>query len=163
MSHPIVLFDGVCGLCNRFVQFVLRHDSSDLFRFAPLQSALAAGILARHGVTPQTVDTTYVVQYVVQNVAQDPGPNVVHNSVQDGVRNSPPQQETLLTRSDAVLFVLEQLGGIWRLASRILGLLPRTVRDFAYNAIARRRYAIFGRSESCILPNPKDRDRFLDS
>src|ERR1700722_14003803 len=146
MSHPIVLFDGVCGLCNRFVQFVLRSDSSDLFRFAPLQSALAAGILARHEVTPQTV-------------AHD----VVQGSVQNGVRNSPPQGETLLARSDAVLFVLQQLGGIWRPVSRILGLLPRTVRDFAYNAIARRRYAIFGRSESCILPNPKDRDRFLDS
>ena len=159
MSHPIVLFDGVCGLCNRFVQFVLRSDSSDLFRFAPLQSALAAGILARHEVTPQTVDTMYVVQNVGQNVAHD----VVQGSVQNGVRNSPPQGETLLARSDAVLFVLQQLGGIWRPVSRILGLLPRTVRDFAYNAIARRRYAIFGRSESCILPNPKDRDRFLDS
>ena len=61
MSHPILLYDGVCGLCNRFVQFILRRDRDAVFRFAALQSAFAATILARHGANPSALDTVYVV------------------------------------------------------------------------------------------------------
>jgi len=138
MSHPILLYDGVCGLCNRFVQFVLRRDRNDFFRFASLQSALAAGILARHGVSPTDLDTVYVVI------------------------NSDLPDESLLSRSDAVLFVLKQLGTPWRAAAVSLQLLPKFLRDPAYNAIARRRYRIFGRSETCMLPRDQDQSRFLD-
>jgi predicted DCC family thiol-disulfide oxidoreductase YuxK len=86
MPHPILLYDGVCGLCNRLVQFILRRDPDRLFRFAALQSVLAGRILARHGVDAQDLDTVYVV-------------------VDYGLRD-----EELLARSDAVVFILRHLG-----------------------------------------------------
>jgi predicted DCC family thiol-disulfide oxidoreductase YuxK len=138
MPPPILLYDGVCGLCNRFVQFVLRRDRKATFRFASLQSALAGHILARHGSDPVPLDTVYVVL------------------------NYELPDERLLSRSEAVIFVLRQLGGLARFAAHLLHLLPRFLRDGCYNAIARRRYRIFGRSEVCTLPTDQDRDRFLD-
>jgi predicted DCC family thiol-disulfide oxidoreductase YuxK len=138
MSHPILLYDGVCGLCNRFVQFILRRDHNAIFRFAWLQSALAARILDRHGANPTDLDTAYVVA------------------------NHELPGEYLLSRSDAVLFVLKQLGGFWRAAAFLVQLLPKLLRDAAYNVVVRHRYRIFGRSEVCTLPRHQDRSRFLD-
>jgi len=138
MSHPILLYDGVCGLCNRFVQFILRRDRNALFRFASLQSALVARILARHGANPSDLDTVYIVlNYELPN-------------------------ELLLSRSDAVLFVLKQLGGPWPPAAFLLQLLPNFLRNSAYNFIASYRYRLFGRSETCMLPREEDQSRFLD-
>ena len=139
MPHPILLYDGVCGLCNRFVQFILRRDRNAIFRFASLQSSLAARILTRHGANPTDLDTVYVaLDY-----------------------NLP--DEYILARSDAVGFVLNQLGGPWRSAAFLLQLLPKFLRDLVYNAIARHRYRIFGRSDTCTLPRDQDHTRFLDS
>lgn len=146
MSHPILLYDGVCGLCNRFVQFVLRRDRHAIFRFVSLQSAFAARILARHGVNPSDLDTVYVVV--------NPDPN-------SGPSNGQPN-ESLLSRSAAVLFVLKQLPGLCQPAAFLLQLLPKFLRDRAYNAVARHRYRLFGRSEICPLPRDRDRSRFLD-
>lgn len=137
---PIILYDGVCGLCNRFVQFILRRDPDAIFRFASLQSAFAARILADCNLEPDQLDTLYVV------VNPDSGP----------------ASELLLSRSDAAIFVLKHLGAIYRLAAFSLQLLPKFLRDSAYNAVARRRYRIFGRSDNCPLPSPQDRNRFLD-
>jgi predicted DCC family thiol-disulfide oxidoreductase YuxK len=137
MPHPILLYDGVCGLCNRLVQFILRHDPNAIFRFASLQSSLAARILARHGANPSDLDTVYVV---------------VNHELPD---------ECLLSRSAAVVFVLDQLK-VSRPLTASVQLLPKFLRNAAYNAIARHRYQIFGRSETCILPNDQDRLRFLD-
>ena len=138
MDHPIVLYDGVCGLCNRLVQFVLRHDRHETFRFASLQSAFAARILTRHGANPSDLDTFYVV--------------VNHNNV----------HETMFARSDAVIYVLKQLGGIWRTASVILSITPRFLRDWIYTIVARNRYRIFGRYDTCPVPTAETRARFLD-
>jgi predicted DCC family thiol-disulfide oxidoreductase YuxK len=140
MPCPILLYDGVCGLCNRLVRFILRRDHQGKFRFASLQSALAARFLARHDLDPRDLDTIYLVV--------NPDSQV------------PP--EFLLSRSDAVLFVLKQLGPLWRPVAFLLQLLPKSVRDFVYNAVARHRYRIFGRFESCPLPRAQDRSRFLD-
>lgn len=137
-AHPILLYDGVCGLCNRLVQFILRRDQAGVFRFASLQSPLASQILARHGADARDLDTVYVVV------------------------NGDTPGELLLARSDAVLFVLAQLGGLWRAAGSVFKLLPHSLRNFIYNAIARRRYRMFGRSDACIIPAPDKRDRFLD-
>jgi predicted DCC family thiol-disulfide oxidoreductase YuxK len=138
MSNPILLYDGVCGLCNRLVQFVLRRDHDAVFRFASLQSALAAHILTRHGANPNDLDTFYVVV----------------NYNEDG--------EALLSRSDAVIEVLKQLGGIWRVAAFALGIVPRFLRDWAYRVVARNRYRVFGRYDTCPLPSEATRSRFLD-
>ncbi len=138
MPHPILLYDGVCGLCNRFVQFILRRDRNAIFRFASLQSSAAGRILTRHGANPTDLDTVYLV---------------VNHELPD---------EYLLSRSDAVLFVLCQLGRLWRAVASLLQLLPKFLRDPAYNAVARHRYRIFGRSDVCTLPRDADHTRFLD-
>jgi predicted DCC family thiol-disulfide oxidoreductase YuxK len=135
--NPIVLYDGVCGLCNRLVQFLLKHDSNDRFRFASLQSEFANGLLKRHGVDPRDLDTVYVVKDYGQ-------PN-----------------ESLLARSDAILHMLAELGGVWKLTG-IGRVLPKSFRDAVYKIVARNRYRVFGKHESCMLPEPKHRAKFLD-
>lgn len=135
--NPIVLYDGVCGLCNRLVQFLLKHDRHDRFRFASLQSEFAQSLMTRHGVDPHDLDTVYVV------------------------KNYQLSDEALLARSDAILYMLTQLGGIWSLAGagRVL---PRGLRDAVYKIVARNRYRVFGKHESCMLPEPQHRVKFLD-
>jgi predicted DCC family thiol-disulfide oxidoreductase YuxK len=135
--HPIVLYDGVCGLCNRLVQFLLKHDSNDRFRFASLQSEFTGGLLERHGVDPHDLDTVYVV------------------------KNHEQANESLFARSDAILYMLTQLGGVWSFAS-VGRVLPKVFRDAVYKIVARNRYRVFGKHESCMLPEPKHRAKFLD-
>jgi predicted DCC family thiol-disulfide oxidoreductase YuxK len=135
---PIVFYDGFCGLCDRFTQFVLRRDRKDVFRFASLQSDFAKQILARHGLNPERLDTVYVVV----NFSQ---PN-----------------ERVLSRSNAVLFVARQIGGLWRVAATSFGILPQSLRDAVYEFVARNRYRWFGRYESCLLPDPTQSQKFLD-
>jgi predicted DCC family thiol-disulfide oxidoreductase YuxK len=137
VGNALVLYDGVCGLCNRGVQFVLRHDEKGRFRLASLQSEFAKGVLARHGVKVD-LDTVYVVV------------------------NGGSADESLLARSDAVLFVLRGIGGLWRVGAWLLKWLPRRVRDWGYHWIARHRYRIFGRYETCPIPSERERSRFLD-
>src|SRR5215470_3804642 len=99
--EPIVLYDGVCGLCNRLVQFILKRDRRDRFRFAALQSSLAREILQRHGHNPDTLDTVCVVL------------------------DSGQSSERVLTRNDAVISVLSDLGGIWRVGATVFRMFPR--------------------------------------
>lgn len=138
MSNEVLLYDGVCGLCNRGVQFVLRHDAKGRFRFASLQSEFAKGVLARHGVKAADLDTVYVVV------------------------NGGSADESLLARSDAVLFVLREIGGLWRAGAWLLNWVPRRVRDWGYGWIARHRYRIFGRYDTCPIPAERERARFVD-
>ena len=135
-SNPVILYDGVCGLCNRLVQFILKRDKRDRFRFASLQSDLANKLLQRHDRDPHDLDTVYVVVDYTQPT------------------------EHLLARSDAILFLLKELGGIWRLAA--LGkILPLTMRDGIYKLVAQNRYRVFGKYDACMLPEPKHRAKFL--
>jgi len=134
---PIILYDGVCGLCNRLNGFVLARDPAGRFRFAALQSALAAEILARHGRDPRDLDTLYLLL--------DAG----------GLG------ERLLQKSDAVLWILRELGGPWRITGA-LRVVPRWLRDLGYDLVARTRYPLFGRYDTCPLPDPRHRARFLD-
>jgi predicted DCC family thiol-disulfide oxidoreductase YuxK len=138
-SQPILLYDGVCGLCNRFVQFILRRDHAEVFRFAALQSPLAAQILQRHGASATHLDTVYVVV--------------------------DPQQtgERLLARSDAAIFVLATFGGIWAVTAALCRVVPRPLRDAVYNLVARNRYPVFGKFDACPLPDPRHRHRFVDA
>lgn len=138
LSNPVILYDGVCGLCNRLVQFVLKHDSQDRFRFASLQSDFAAKLLRRHGADPGELDTMYVVLDYAQ------------------------AGEQLASRSAAAIVVLRELGGIWGILGGLLQLLPKALRNWGYNLVARHRYRIFGKYESCPLPEEKHRGRFLD-
>ena len=137
LSNPIALYDGVCGLCNRLVQFILRRDRDDQFRFASLQSPLAAEILQRHAIALD-LNTVYVVLDYQQ------------------------PSEHLLARSSAILFVLQKLRHPWPLWGNVAHLVPRPLRDAIYNRIARNRYRIWGKYDTCPLPDPKHRHKFLD-
>ncbi len=137
MANPIVLYDGVCGLCNRLNQFLLKRDVHDRIRFASLQSDFAAKVLRRHGADPNDLDTVYIVE------------------------DYETSGERLLARSDAILHVVPQLGGFWKVAT--LGkILPRPFRDLIYRLVARNRYRVFGKYETCLLPEPQHRRKFLD-
>jgi predicted DCC family thiol-disulfide oxidoreductase YuxK len=149
MSHPILLYDGVCGLCNRLVQFVLARDRNATFRFASLQSPLAAKILSRHNINPTNLGTVYVVVNPAMT-GSDPT-----NCQGDHI-------ESLRSRSDAVLYVLHQLGGFWCSVATLIQPLPKSLRDATYSAVARHRYRIFGRFDVCPMPRNQDRGRFLD-
>jgi predicted DCC family thiol-disulfide oxidoreductase YuxK len=134
---PIILYDGVCALCHRLNRFVLARDPAGRFRFAALQSALAGEILTRHGRDPRDLDTLYLV--------------LDHGR----------PDERLLRKSDAALWILRDLGGPWR-AAGALRAVPRWMRDLGYDLVARTRYRLFGRYDTCPLPDPRHRARFLD-
>ena len=134
---PIVLYDGVCALCNWVVRFTLARDRGRVFRFAALQSDLGRGFLSRHGRNVDALPSFFVVV--------DPGGPA----------------ESLLERSDGAVFVLKRLSGVWPAVGRVLDVLPRRLRDAGYDAIARRRYATFGKYDACPLPAPEHRARFL--
>jgi len=133
----LVLYDGVCALCNRVVQFVLRHDRRRVFRFAPLQGATGRSVIERSD--GQSDDLTSF--YVIANY-ETPGPR-------------------RFAKSDAVLFVAGELGWPWK-AARVTGFVPKAIRDRAYDLVARTRYRLFGRYDHCVLPPPDVRTRFLD-
>ena len=136
-TKAIVLYDGVCGLCNRAVQFLLKRDHHDRLQFASLQSDVAARVLQRHGMDPISLDTVYAVL------------------------NHDEPNETLLAKGDAFLFFAKVIGGIWSVA-RVGRIIPRPIRNWLYDFIARHRYQVFGKSESCMLPDPKQRHKFLE-
>lgn len=135
--HPIVLYDGVCGLCNRLNQFLLKRDHHDRLRFASLQSSLAESLTLRHGANPKDLDTVYVV-------------------VDHGLPG-----EHLLSRSDAIIYVVTQLGGVWKVMG-LAKVLPKALRNIAYNIVAKNRYRVFGKHDSCMLPDPTNKEKFLE-
>ncbi len=136
MAPAVILYDGVCGLCDRSVRFVVAHDRAGRFRFAPLQSAYAQDALARHGRDPRDLDTVYALF--------DPGTAA----------------ERLLAKSDATLAVLWALGGVWRLAV-LARAIPRRWRNAVYDWVARNRYRWFGRFDHCQVPSAELRQRFV--
>jgi len=137
MPEHLILYDGVCGLCNRFNQFVLKRDTAGTFQFASLQSDLARSLLAAYGKNPAKLDTLYVI------VNYESG--------------SP----LLLSKARGALFAVTCLGGFWRLL-RVFNILPAPVLDWAYSLVARNRYRLFGRYETCLVPSPELRSRFID-
>jgi predicted DCC family thiol-disulfide oxidoreductase YuxK len=137
MPHAVLLYDGLCGLCDRAVQFTLRYDRDDLFRFAPLQTALAAAILRRHGFDPAVLTTAVLVL--------DPELPT----------------ERLMIRSNAVLQLLSGLGPPWTVIAAVGRLCPHWIRDRIYDWVASVRYRVFGRYSSCPVPTPAQRLKFL--
>jgi predicted DCC family thiol-disulfide oxidoreductase YuxK len=130
-SHPILLFDGVCNLCNSFVQFVIRRDPEAVFRFAPLQSEVGQELAARAGFPVDELST--VILY---------------------------HQGRFYTHSDVALEVVRRLPGGWSLLYG-LAIIPKSIRDAIYNWVARNRYRWFGKRESCMMPTPDIKRRFL--
>ena len=137
MTH-LVLYDGVCGLCDLFVQFLVTRDKQDRLHFAALQGPIGTEVLARFERTSNPLSTVIVV-----------------------VDHATPS-ERLLDRSDAALFAIGSLGGAYGVAPA-LRLVPKFLRDAIYGLIAKWRYRIFGRFESCPIPGPGTRAKFLDA
>ena len=138
----LVIFDGACGLCNRSVRWFLVRDRGDRLRFTPSESPSVAELLVRHGfATPRAP-------------AAGPGTILV-------VRDAGGPSERLFVRSDAVVALLAELPSPWPLTGKLLGAVPRPLRDLGYRLIARWRYRIWGRLESCPVPTVEERGHFL--
>jgi predicted DCC family thiol-disulfide oxidoreductase YuxK len=134
----VLLYDGTCGFCADSVQLVLRHDRGGTLRFASLQGTFGQAVRARHPELSRA-DTVIWVEPA-----------------------SPGHGERVLLRSDAALKVAAYLGG-WFHLTRVAALLPRRVRDAAYDLVARHRHQLSGDGPSCLVPGPDVRTRFLDS
>ena len=133
----LVLYDGVCGLCDRLVQFLLEHDRRAVFSFAALQGPTAKSVVARFGGNPDDLTTFYVC-------ANFRTPNA-----------------RFLAKSDAALFVARELGWPWK-ALTAARVVPKVLRDALYDVVARTRYRVFGRYEQCLAPRPEFRSRFVE-
>ncbi len=135
-AAPVMLYDGVCGFCNKSVQTVIAHDRRGAMRFAALQSDFAKSVVARH---PELAGVDSVVF----------------------VERGPDGSERVFVRSAAALKVASYLGGFWKffLAFRAV---PAPLRDYFYDLFARHRYKLFGKHDSCLLPPPEVRSRFID-
>ena len=136
-GEHLVLYDGVCGLCNRLLQFLLRHDRREAFTCASLQSAAGRDVVTRCGGDPDELSSFYVVAHFRTAGAR------------------------VFTKSDAALFVAGELGWPWKVL-RAAGVLPGALRNRLYDAVARHRYRIFGRYEHCLMPDPELRRRFIE-
>jgi predicted DCC family thiol-disulfide oxidoreductase YuxK len=132
-TKPVVLFDGVCNLCNFAVQFILDRDPFATFRFASLQSAAAAGLLGAFGIPAPVGDPESLVL------------------IDDG---------KVYQSSTAALRIARRLRGIWKLAYALI-VIPPFARDAIYRWIARNRYRWFGKADQCRVPTPELRARFL--
>lgn len=137
LDNPVVLFDGWCPLCVGTVRFVLKRDRSRLFRFAPLDSVAARDLLDRCAVDPHLLD-----------------------GVRSGTSVALMCGGRFQTKSNAALGIVARLPLPWRALS-VLRLVPRGMRDRVYSAVAQRRHRIWGRLESCHVPDAGDQERFL--
>jgi len=131
-NHSVILFDGICNLCNGFVQFVIKRDRKGYFHFGSLQSPEAQKLIQRFNLDAENGKTIVLVE-----------------------------DNKIYARSPAVLRVARKLDGPWKLCYAFI-VIPKTIRDFVYNFIAERRYKWFGKREQCLVPTPELKERFID-
>lgn len=131
MDQPIILFDGVCNLCNRAVQFIIKHDKKNIFRFASLQSEAGRKLLSEYSLPLNELNSFILIE-----------------------------NGKAYSRSTGALRVVKKLNGIlpW-LYSFII--IPKIFRDSIYNWVAKNRYQWFGKKEECMIPTPELKARFL--
>lgn len=132
-NKKIILFDGVCNLCNGFIQFVIKRDQKDVFRYASLQSEIGEQLLLERNIDTTKIDSVIVIE-----------PGVAY-----------------YIKSDAALQVGRQLKG-FRTFSKLLNLIPSGLRNIIYDLIARYRYTWFGKKDACMIPTPELKAKFLD-
>jgi predicted DCC family thiol-disulfide oxidoreductase YuxK len=128
----IILFDGFCNLCNGSVNLVIDRDINDRFQFASLQSSSAKLLLQEFGEYQGSLDSVILIK-----------------------------NNRLYHKSDAALMIAQKLGGLWPLAS-IFFIVPKFIRDWVYGIIAKNRYKWFGKLETCRIPTPELRAKFLE-
>ena len=127
----IVLFDGVCNLCNGLVNFIIKRDRKAIIKFAPLQSNIAGEILQNHQFNNQELNSVIVLI-----------------------------NDKIYTKSTAAILLIKELGGVWK-AFYLLIYIPKFIRDFVYTLISKSRYKIFGKKNSCMIPTSETASRFL--
>jgi len=128
----VILFDGVCNLCNSAVTFIIKRDGRDVFRFASLQSKLGIALLQKFDIDPIKTDSLILIS-----------------------------GEKAFVKSSAALRISRGLSGVWPWLSVFL-ILPKYIRDGIYDGIARNRYKWFGKKESCMIPTPALKNKFVD-
>ena len=131
-SKKIILFDGVCNLCNGVVQYVIKKDKKDVFRFAFLQSELGHKLLSEREINTEKVDSIVLVE-----------PGVAY-----------------YIKSDAALQIFKSFGGLWPLVT-VFEWIPKSMRDIVYDFIAKNRYRWFGKKDQCMIPTPELQSKFL--
>lgn len=130
--RPILLFDGVCNVCNASVQFIVKHEKQQVIQFASLQSDIGTRLAKEHGIDASDLDTVVMV---------------------DGGR--------VHTRSSAFVRVSKHMGGVWKVLGALLWIVPKPLRDLGYVIFAKNRYRLFGKRDECMIPTPELRARFL--
>jgi predicted DCC family thiol-disulfide oxidoreductase YuxK len=133
-NKKIILFDGVCNLCNGFIQFVIKHDTTDVFRYASLQSEIGQQLILERNIDTTTIDSVVLIE-----------PGVA-----------------FYIKSDAALQIGRHLKG-YRTISKLLNLITSGLRNIVYDLIARYRYTWFGKQDACMIPTPELKAKFLDS
>jgi len=132
-NKKIILFDGVCNLCNNAINFIIEHDKKDVFRFASLQSDLGKKMVSERGIDPEVLDSIILIE-----------PGVAYYE-----------------KSTAALKIAKDLSGGYSLLS-YFSFLPNFIRDGVYDIVAANRYSWFGKKESCMIPTPELKGKFLD-
>nr|WP_297788678.1 thiol-disulfide oxidoreductase DCC family protein [uncultured Allomuricauda sp.] len=132
-GKKIILFDGVCNLCNSSVQFVIKRDKKDLFRYAALQSEVGQKLVNQRHIDTSKVDSIILIE-----------PGVAY-----------------YTKSDAALEIAQELGGIWKLTG-VFSWIPTSIRNAIYDFVAKNRYKWFGKKDACMIPTPELKAKFLD-
>lgn len=130
-AHGIILFDGVCNFCNNKVNLVIRNDKKDFFRFAALQSETGKKIMVDHGIVMPDPDTFIFIE-----------------------------NDKVYNRSSAALHIAKHMDGLWKLFFAFI-IVPSFLRDMVYRLIAKNRYKWWGVRESCMIPTPEMRKKFL--
>ena len=130
-ENRVILFDGICNFCNYWVNFAIKRDKDKKLRFSPIQGETAKQLFPQYNLHPTDLSSVIFI---------DNG--------------------TVYTQSSAALRIAKHLDGGWKLFYGFL-IIPKFIRDFFYNIFARNRYKWFGKKESCVVPNPELRERFL--
>lgn len=127
----VILFDGICNLCNGAVQFIIKRDKNNTFKFASLQSASAKELLANNTIDPTSLHSIIFLK-----------------------------GDSVFEKSDAVLEIVRLLPGAWRWLY-FLKVIPAFLRDWIYTIVAKNRYRLFGKQEHCLLPSPELKSKFI--
>jgi predicted DCC family thiol-disulfide oxidoreductase YuxK len=133
LATPLILFDGVCNLCNAWVRFVVRHDPTGIFRFAPQQSSIGQAMIEKHFSGSRQLSSVILIR-----------------------------GDTVYTESTAVLDICARLAPPWAWIALILRIVPRPLRDAGYRFVVRHRYRWFGRTDMCQVPSVEMRSRFIE-
>lgn len=131
LTHSIILFDGVCNLCNEAVNFVIKRDTGNVFKFTPLQEKQGVLLLKMHAVDTQKLDSIVLIE-----------------------------NEKVYVKSSAALRIARKMSNLWPLFFVLL-IIPSFIRDGVYDFIAKNRYKWFGKKEQCMIPTPGFREKFL--